>query len=189
MTHILVPKCNIWTPPSKWQRPWVGDIFPWLQKGRIDLSVSAFPHGVSAAAGAGGDGPTVLLDALTVMSDTPSSGTASVQLEVERSGDYVVDLSTQTNEWVASGDKTSTLGDDYEVELSKTSGTLTSSGPAVDTWHTISTDRIWTWSSTAPFEVTWNGTIEVREIANTSNTDTSSISITLEVLGGGGILL
>ena len=148
------------------------------------MSVSAFPHGIISAAAASG-GPTVLLDAFTSMSDFDISF-ASVTLEVERDGDYIPNGAVQTNEWVASGDKTSTIGDDYEVKLTKTSGGLASpSGPTLATWHTINIDRLWTWIYGGGSPAFWNGTLEIREIANTSNSDSSSVSIELETSGGG----
>ncbi len=189
MTTIIIPKCNIWTPPSPWQRPWVPDAFPWLRN--LALSVSTFPAANAAQQGQGGGGganPTVTLDTLTILDDIDTV-VASVTLEAERSGDLVVEGVTQTNEWVASGDKTATLGDDYEALLTKTSGALANpSGAPVGSWTALTSDRIWTWSSIVAFEVSWNGTLQIRETLNTSNSDTTNVSVTLEVLGGMGAI-
>ena len=134
-------------------------------------------------------GPTVQLDAFISMSDADTF-IATVTMRVERDGDLVVDGSVQTNEWVASGDKSAQLGDDFEALLTKTSGALGNpSGAPVGSWTTINPDRVWTWTSSVGFEVTWNGTLQIREIANTSNSDTANVTVSLEVLGGMGAIL
>ncbi len=67
---------------------------------------------------------------------------------------------------------------DYEAYMTKTSGT-TPSGTAVDTWVTISSNLSWTLTRTSQGTTTFNGTLEIREIADTSNT-TGAVSVIIE---------
>ncbi len=70
-----------------------------------------------------------------------------------------------------SGDKSSTVGDDYEVALWVTGDTP--SGPSVTNgvWHTISSDQVWTLTnSTNGTTLSCSGTIEIRQENATSNT-------------------
>ena len=72
-------------------------------------------------------------------------------------------------DWVTSGLPDATIGDDYEVRLTVNT-TAPTSGPTTGAWHTISSTRTWAWSSAATFD-SGDWTIEIREIADTGNTD------------------
>ena len=183
MTAILIPKSNIWTPPSKWQKKWVKDVFPWLAN-PIQMAVSSFPVGTLSG---GPDNPTPNINSITI--NNTDSFIATGVVRADRDGDLNVDGSPRTNEWLNSGDKTSTIGDDYEALLTKTSGALGNpTGASVGSWVALTSNATWTWSTTSNFPVTWNGSLEIREVADTSNSDsTPFVQVTLEVLGGGGI--
>lgn len=72
----------------------------------------------------------------------------------------------------------STVGDGFECKMVKTSGNK-NVGLADDTWFTISTTRTFQISSTLEGTFNYNGTLHVREIADTGNTDTASVALTL----------
>lgn len=69
---------------------------------------------------------------------------------------------------------------DYEVQLTKSSGTDPSSGPALTSFHTISTTRQWTWTRTTVGSTSFVGTMTIREIADTSNSVSASVVISIE---------
>ncbi len=187
MTTFIIPKCNIWTPPSKWQRPWVGDIFPWLQKGIIQLATSSHPHATAAAGAGGGGNPTPQLSPIT-QSDI-EFGTATCSWNIQRDGDLQLtqpSFQTRTNEWLLSGDKASTIGDDYQGRLTKTAG----SNPAMTNWtlgaySTISNTKTCTLTAVVGTS-SFDGTLTIRETANTSNNDSASVSMDVESIGNGG---
>lgn len=175
MSAIIIPKRNIWTPPSKWQTPWVGDAFPWLEEfGRlIQLSVSAFPSAIT-----GGDqgSPVVTISDIT---QTSTGNTCS--WEVQRDGDLQLlapTNTTRTNEWVTSGDKEATIGDLYEARITKTSGfneVLTNWSNGV--YSTINNNKKLTLNPSFG-TTTYVGTLDIREIADTGNIDTAAVSMT-----------
>lgn len=79
--------------------------------------------------------------------------------------------------YISSADRTSTIGDLYEMKVVKTSGNAAIQGGLVDdTWYTINTDRELYY--TASFvEKTYVGTLHVREIADTANEKTCAINL------------
>ena len=95
-----------------------------------------------------------------------------------RNGDLEVDGSVRTNEWLNSGDKGPTIGDNYEIRCTKTGGGLTLSGITDDTWEPLSlASRAMNVQST--MSDTYSGTLSIREIANTANIDTANIVLTI----------
>ena len=78
-------------------------------------------------------------------------------------------------EWIDDGGATSS---DYECYLTKTSGTDTNVGAALDTWHTISTTILFQLSNTIEADQTFVGTMTIREIANTSNSVSATVTLT-----------
>lgn len=66
------------------------------------------------------------------------------------------------------------IGNSYEVRLTVNSGSNPSTGPSINTWHTISSTQTWTLSSGNA----GNWTIEVREIADTSKIDSGVFIVT-----------
>lgn len=90
---------------------------------------------------------------------------------VSESGDYLTPNSTDA-------------GDAFEVRLALTGGSASSlTGPALNTWWPLTQDRQWTLSTGT--SANFQGTVSVREIANTSNFDTATVTLTAAVSGGG----
>jgi hypothetical protein len=75
-------------------------------------------------------------------------------------------------EWL--DDNSATIGDSYEVFLSGSGDTP--SGPGLSTWHTINATREWLLEASGGSE-SFSGTIQIREIAVPSNTDSASFDI------------
>lgn len=113
---------------------------------------------------------------------SPYSSTAGVR--VQTSGDVqeiIADTWTSQNsgtEWI-NGFFGSDTASNYEVQLAKTSGTGTLSGPTLSTYHTISTTRQWTLTRTTVGTNTWIGTMTIREIADTSNSVSATVTLTV----------
>lgn len=148
------------------------------------MSMSAFPSAVAALLSQG----TLTLNALSSFdsdSFSPYSSTAGVRvLTTGAVQEIVADVWTSQNpgvEWIddfVGGDSAS----NYEVQLvqSTSSGSATFSGPALSIFHTISTTRQWTWSKTTLGSFTWSGTMTLREIADTSNSVSASVIVSIE---------
>jgi len=69
------------------------------------------------------------------------------------------------------------IGQYYEVQLVKSSGSSPSTG-SLNTWLALSSNRSWNWQTTTSLD--FSGTVTVREIANTSNSDSFTYSISLD---------
>ena len=72
----------------------------------------------------------------------------------------------------------SAIGQYYEVMLTKSSGSSPYSGPGLSTFHSLSSNRTWNWETTT--SLSFSGTVTVREIANTANSDSFTYSISLD---------
>ena len=148
------------------------------------MSVSAFPYGaISAPPAVGAPSPTVSLPTTTTINQSDSApGAVSGNITALSNGDYTATgvLFGLADTWVADVDQVAGLGDDYEVRLTKSAGADPASGPALATWHTISSNIVWEWTQSFGAGTTsFTGTLEVREITNTANIDSSSVSVTL----------
>lgn len=82
-----------------------------------------------------------------------------------------------TQYWI--NDKTATMSN-YECYLSGTGSTPNLYGLSLNTWYTLSVDRAWGIQQTTPGSKSFNGTLQIREIANTSNVVSCSISLSAE---------
>lgn len=71
----------------------------------------------------------------------------------------------------------SAIGQYYEAMLTKSSGTSPSSG-SLNTWRALTSGASWSWQTTTGLDFT--GTVTVREIANTGNSDSFTYSISLD---------
>jgi hypothetical protein len=76
-------------------------------------------------------------------------------------------------------DKGATMSD-YECKMEGTGNTPNDYGLSLSTWYTISTDRTWGLIRTAIGVETFSGTLYIREIADTGNQVTCSISLEVE---------
>jgi len=98
----------------------------------------------------------------------------TVGIRVKRDGTVEIDEGSWSydDDYLASGLPNATIGDSYEVYWT---GDTPDSGP-FETWTTI--------SSTIAFEFTgvdtWNGTMSIREIADTGNTDSATVQLEVE---------
>ena len=112
-------------------------------------------------------------------------GSASATLEVNRDG--TVDIiaantfGTAPFDWATP--KSATVGDDFEVRLTKTSG-IDPTPDALATWLPLTTDRSWGIgvSGTDELEI-FAGTLEIRLASNGAVLATSSITLEAEVFG------
>lgn len=135
--------------------------------------------------GGGGGGATDILSLSNLQSiDLEELETATAGIRVQTDGtvqEIVSNLWTSQNpgtEWIDAF--VSTAASDYEVQLVKSSGFDPSAGPALTSWHTISTLRQWTWSTATSGLKTFNGTLTIREIADTGNSVSASVNIQYE---------
>ena len=104
------------------------------------------------------------------------SGALSGGLSVTSSG--VLNFNGATNSYYATPSN-SAIGQYYEVRLTKSSGTSPISGPGLGTFHSLGTTRSWTWE-TYTNTIDFSGTVTVREIANTANSDSFTYGISLD---------
>ncbi len=116
---------------------------------------------------------------------SPYSSTAGVRvLTTGAVQEIIVDTWTSQNagvEWI-NGFFGSDVASNYEVQLagSFTTGSGTISGPTLSSYHTISTTRQWTLTRTLVGIATWEGTMTIREIADTSNNVSASVFLNVE---------
>ena len=97
---------------------------------------------------------------------------AGTTYERDQYGYYQVHAST---DYMATADRTSTIGDLYEMKFVKTSGTSLS-GITDNTWYTISATR-GGYITTAFAPKSYVGTVHVREIADTSTEVSASVNL------------
>lgn len=213
---ILVPRQNRRSPFPTWQDKirrrlgllkFVGPGF-WLPKdfdlvgaygpvpANIMKSVSAFPYGTTASAGAAG---AALAIGITFLTDINfGGGSAYAGFRLERDGDYATregaswSYAGYGDNWIESGEHAATVGDDYEAYADKTSG---NSGLWIGGWvdgttyTTISSTLTHFVQDNIGSEQTSSGTVRVREIANTSNFASKAFSLSAESLGGGMMII
>jgi hypothetical protein len=79
--------------------------------------------------------------------------------------------------WI--NDKAATKSN-YECKMTGTGSTPNYYGLGLNTWYTLSSDRSWGLNQTSAGLKTFSGTLYIREIADTSNQVTCSISIQVE---------
>lgn len=97
---------------------------------------------------------------------------------------------TEAGSWVVNGSGwlkpqgDSVLADNFECKLIKTGGVTTPSGPALNTWWGLVTNREWTMNLTGYGQQTFIGSISVREIARPDNVAQANIDWTLEAESG-----
>jgi hypothetical protein len=82
-----------------------------------------------------------------------------------------------TQYWI---DNKSATKSDYECKMTGTGNTPSDYGLSLNTWYTLSSDRTWGLIRTSAGSEQFNGTLYIREIADTSNQVTCSISLDVE---------
>lgn len=149
------------------------------------MSMSAFPHGVVPAAAAGG---TLALGNLASSRSIFGSGSVTVGVRTLTTGD--VQEINFTGAWASQNPGVEWIDDfgggsssDYEVQMVVASfiGGGVFSGPALSQFHTISQTRQWTLNRETQGTSTWNGTMTIREIANTSNSVNALVLLTCTI--------
>ena len=112
--------------------------------------------------------------------DPTPAYSSTVGIRLLTTGDVEEYLSSSTwtaqnsgTEWI--NDLTGVSASDYECYLSGT-GT-TPSGPALNTWHTISATQQWTITRTTAGTSYFSGTLQIREIADTANTVSAAVTL------------
>lgn len=162
----------------------------------IMRSVSAFPYGSAAAAGASGGAALDIGDSF--LTDISFGATAYAGFRFERDGDYATregsswSYAGYGDNWIESGEHAATVGDDYEAYADKTGGNSGFwLGGWVDgtTYTTINTTLTHYVQDAVGTERTSSGTVAVREIVNTSNVASQLFSLSAEFLGGGMMLI
>jgi hypothetical protein len=114
---------------------------------------------------------------LTTVALEVLDGGGSMSFTVKRDGVLSTsDMSgtqNRTNEWVEDG-REATVGDAFEAQLTKSFGDDPDSGPALSTWHTISSDRTWSWNNGRFF----TGTLTIRDVATAGSEHQVSADVT-----------
>lgn len=150
------------------------------------MSMSAFPHGVVPAAAAASG--TLTLNSLSSSRSIFGTGTVTVGVRTLTTGD--VQEINFSGAWASQNSGVEWIDDfgggsssDYEVQMAQSSfvGGGTFSGPTLSQFHTISQTRQWTLSRSTQGTSTWNGTMTIREIANTSNSVNALVLLTCTV--------
>jgi len=144
------------------------------------MSVSTI-FNVSAAAGVIAELATPQLTSATATNISVGGTPANCSITVHRNGDYTSTGASpfdRTNEWLLSGDKGTAVGDDYEAFLSGSGNTP--SGPALDEWHTISSDLVWVLQGSST--LTFTGTLQIRQRTDTTNNDSASFSLQISAI-------
>lgn len=109
---------------------------------------------------------------VTTVSD---SGALGASLTVRSDGGITFNAASST---YYGNPSNSNFGQYYEARLTKSSGTSPSSGPSLGTYATLSSNRTWQWTTSSP--LSFSGTVTVREIANTSNSDSFTYNLDLD---------
>lgn len=130
-------------------------------------------------------GLTLKLSKITVIGVNNASG----GFEANRDGvlrwgvDNPSGWSAATEEWVAEG-RSATVGDAFEIRLTKATGTNPTSGPALNTWHQLSANRRWEWAGDP---ITFDGTATIRDIATAGSKHqvSAAVEVSISTIEGG----
>lgn len=128
---------------------------------------------------------TLKLTSLNAFHTAPFGSPGRAGIKVQQGGDVqekVFVTWTSQNplvEWVIQRCKTATIGDAYEAFLSGTGNTPT--GSALDTWITIDADLEWLLDQIGLGQIEFNGTLQIRQIANPGNIVSASVRIFAKV--------
>jgi hypothetical protein len=106
--------------------------------------------------------------------------TAQVRFRLLRNGTWDTQGGGGSGGWISSPCQTATVGDSYEAEFVVDTGdgpTSTSSSPTgAGNWYTISSTLDWTWTTSVAGGLDGTATVTVREIADTGNSVTFSLT-------------
>ncbi len=107
--------------------------------------------------------------------DPPFTTTSTSSFSIELAGTWSTTGNTtnQSGDWVSP--KSGTVGDAYEVRLTKASGT-DPTGAALATWLPLSTSRSWT-LSVGNTSASFTGTLEIRPAGGGAVLSTGSVTL------------
>ena len=123
----------------------------------------------SGTAAAAGDGAAYALSWASI-TDLKFGATATAYFRIQRDGDVTLSGATPgADDWRQP--RSATVGDAYEVKVTKNSGT-TPTGDSLGVWLALSSDRQWTYTQTTSGSKTGNFTLEIRKggVVKVSNT-------------------
>ena len=121
---------------------------------------------------------------VTISAFHTSGSNSRAGLQVQRDGDILERNGASNNDvgdYVASGLPNADIGLLYEVEVIQTSGDTLTNDAGLSEWLQINGTLTWDFNDTPGAFKSFNGTYEIREIADTSNTSgTKSVSLDTE---------
>jgi len=147
------------------------------------MSVSAFPYGAMSG-GAAASAYTVALTNLQSIVGYFTGNSATAGVRVQSNGNVsersLLGYTEQNpaSEW-CDANGVAGVGSDFEARLTASSGSV-DSGPSLSVWHTISSDLTWEITHGPSGTQEFVGTLEVREIANTGNSSSATVTIRVE---------
>lgn len=116
-----------------------------------------------------------LTDKLVLSANQASGGIRVKRDGVIENGTTSDPYTVWADEWVERG-RRADIGDQFEVLIDPNGGDAPASGPATNTWHTISETRQWEWTFPSGMP---NGIIRIRDV--TTGGGIHSVSATLNV--------
>lgn len=123
-----------------------------------------------------------------VIDPPPVSETVTAGIRLNRDGtvEYIDSGSwvffQQSTQWVDNVFKTSTIGDEFEARITGSGDTL--SGTGSTSFQTLNQTLNWQYTRNTYGISTWNGTLEIREITNTSNSVSATVTIQADLNSG-----
>jgi hypothetical protein len=108
-------------------------------------------------------------------------GPAVATITISRDGTIDADPGATGVAWIGSALQTATVGDNFEMSLTKTLGADPDAGLNLDQFYDIDQNRAFVWTQGSIGTKSFTGTMTVREKARTSNSITISIQASADV--------
>jgi hypothetical protein len=124
-----------------------------------------------------GISPSVFVPTISLIDAAISPADATASFLFANDGSYALtaDFGGDTGDWMLRGAVA-----DYEIRLTKNSGTDPGSGNLA-TWESLSSSRFWSWTRSGVGETTFTGLLEIRRASTGLVLDSGSVSITISV--------
>lgn len=106
-------------------------------------------------------------------SDSQTSGLAIASFELETDGDVLCETTGANGTWMNNG---ATTASEFEVFVTKTSGSALIGFSAVDTWLTLDSDRAWT-VSTGAGSTSATISVSIRKIGTSTVLTSTSVDL------------
>lgn len=148
------------------------------------MTIGHFQSTIAAAAAA----PEFVIEFTGFFSESElGAAPQTASVEVQADGD----IGTRPNgggfsdsgNWITPKSKATEVNADYEVYLTKSSGTDPTSGLSLNTAYVLSTGRTWNWAQGSTGTLTFSGVMHIIPVGGLTNgdddIDTSSVSITI----------